>query len=120
MKPEDIPLGYYTHINYAFALIDPKTFRVAPMDQYTVSLYRDVTGLKSRQPDLQVWIAIGGWAMNDPGPTRTTSDLAKSEAAQDTFFESLISFMMANNFDGVDIDWYGGPYQRPILQDKFR
>lgn len=110
MKPEDIPLGYYTHINYAFALIDPKTFRVAPMDQYTASLYKDVTGLKSRQPELQVWIAIGGWAMNDPGPTRTTfSDLAKSESAQDTFFESLITFLAANNFDGVDIDWYGRP-----------
>ena len=119
MKPEDIPLGYYTHINYAFALIDPKTFRVAPMDQYTASLYTEVTGLKSRQPDLQVWIAIGGWAMNDPGPTRTTfSDLAKSEAAQDTFFESLLSFMAANNFDGVDIDWYGGPYQGLILRDR--
>ncbi len=44
--------------------------------------------------------------MNDPGPTRTTfSDLAKSESAQDTFFESLITFMVNNGFEGVDIDW---------------
>lgn len=106
MKPEDIPLGYYTHINFAFALIDPKTFRVAPMDGGTASLYKRVTALKGRQNNLRVWIAIGGWAMNDPGATRTTfSDLAKSERAQDTFFESLISFMIANDFDGVDIDW---------------
>jgi chitinase len=106
MAPKDIPLGYYTHINFAFALIDPKTFRIAPMDADTASRYKEVTGLKARQKDLQVWIAIGGWAMNDPGPTRTTfSDLAKSEAAQDAFFESLITFMLANSFDGVDIDW---------------
>lgn len=106
MKPEDIPLGYYTHLNFAFALIDPKTFHVAPMDDDTASLYTQVTGLKARQSDLQVWIAIGGWAMNDPGDTRTTfSDLAKSKSAQDAFFESLITFMVANNFDGVDIDW---------------
>lgn len=71
MTPEEIPLGYYTHINFAFALIDPKTFRVAPMDPGTASLYRRVSALKARQPDLQVWIAIGGWVMNDPRPWRT-------------------------------------------------
>ncbi|KAL8801880.1 MAG: hypothetical protein Q9182_004169 [Xanthomendoza sp. 2 TL-2023] len=109
MKPEDIPLGYYTHINFAFALIDPQSFRIAPMDDQTASLYKDVTGLKNRQAGLQVWIAIGGWAMNDPGPMRTTfSDLAKSESAQDAFFESLLTFMIANDFDGVDLDWYDG------------
>ncbi len=44
--------------------------------------------------------------MNDPGPYRTTfSDLAASTTAQDAFFESLITFMMRHNFDGVDIDW---------------
>jgi chitinase len=106
MTPEQIPLGYYTHINFAFALIDPKTFRIAPMDDDTASLYRRVTALKGRQDDLQVWIAIGGWAMNDPGPTRTTfSDLAKSESAQDVFFDSLFTFMMAHDFDGIDLDW---------------
>ncbi|KAK2841524.1 hypothetical protein FQN49_006173 [Arthroderma sp. PD_2] len=106
MSPEQIPLGWYTHINFAFALIDPQTFRIAPMDAQTASLYTRVTGLKAKQPDLKVWIAIGGWAMNDPGPYRTTfSDLAKSTSAQDEFFESLITFMQTNNFDGVDIDW---------------
>ncbi|KAM5467394.1 putative chitinase [Microsporum audouinii] len=106
MAPEDIPLGWYTHINFAFALIDPQTFRIAPMDAQTASLYKRVTSLKIHQPDLKVWIAIGGWAMNDPGPYRTTfSDLAKSTSAQDEFFESLITFMQKYNFDGVDIDW---------------
>ena len=106
MTPEEIPLGYYTHINFAFALINPNTFHVAPMDAGTASLYQRVTALKDRQPNLEVWIAIGGWAMNDPGPTRTTfSDLAKSQSAQDAFFESLITFMLANGFDGVDLDW---------------
>lgn len=106
MQPEDIPLGYYTHINFAFALIDPQSFHIVPMDANTASLYKRVTALKARQNDLQVWIAIGGWAMNDPGPRRTTfSDLAKSESAQTAFFESLLTFMLANDFDGVDIDW---------------
>ncbi|KAL2814405.1 glycoside hydrolase superfamily [Aspergillus cavernicola] len=106
MAPEDARLGIYTHINFAFALINPTTFRIAPMDQNTGTRYQSITSLKNRQPSLKVWIAIGGWAMNDPGATRTTfSDLAASEANQDIFFETLVSFMLSNRLDGVDLDW---------------
>lgn len=114
MKPSQIPLGYYTHINYAFSLIDPASYRLTPMDETTGSLYRSVSGLKAKQPDLQVWIAVGGWAMNDPGPYRDVfSHLAASEAAQDQFFESLITFMLNNGFDGVDLDW-----EYPVADDR--
>ncbi|CAG8979165.1 hypothetical protein HYALB_00000299 [Hymenoscyphus albidus] len=114
ITPADIPLGYCTHINFAFALIDPKTFRIAPMDPNTASRYDAVTALKVRQFGLQVWIAIGGWAMNDPGPMRKSfSDLTKSAAAQNEFFESLITFMIKHDFDGVDIDW-----EYPVADDR--
>ncbi|KAK8042256.1 glycoside hydrolase superfamily [Apiospora rasikravindrae] len=114
MKPEDIPLGWYTHINFAFALVNPTTFRIDPMDANTASLYKRVTALKEKQTDLKVWIAIGGWAMNDPGPYRTTfSDLAASESKQDAFFESLLTFMQQNGFDGVDLDW-----EYPVADDR--
>lgn len=63
MEPEDIPLGWYTHINYAFSLINPKTFHLTPMSAGTEARYKRVSALKVRQPGLQVWIAIGGWAM---------------------------------------------------------
>jgi chitinase len=56
MEPEDIPLGAYTHINFAFALIHPTTFRIDPMDSETPKLYQRVTKLKERQPGLKVWI----------------------------------------------------------------
>ncbi|KAH8896309.1 glycoside hydrolase [Thozetella sp. PMI_491] len=114
MKPADIPLGYYTHINYAFALVDPTTFHVVAMDSETASHYDEVTALKARQPGLEVWIAIGGWAMNDPGPYRTAfSDMARFEANQDAFFESLVMFMSTHGFDGVDIDW-----EYPVADDR--
>ncbi|KAL1867744.1 hypothetical protein VTK73DRAFT_4029 [Phialemonium thermophilum] len=106
MAPEDIPLGIYTHINFAFGYIDPSTYRVSSMDATTGSLYSRVTALKARNRGLQVWISVGGWSFTDPGPTaRTFSELAASEAAQAAFFASIISFMSSNNFDGIDIDW---------------
>jgi GH18 family chitinase len=87
---------------------DPRknTFTLSAMGADVAALYTRVTALKALQPGLKVWISIGGWAMNDPGPSRTTfSDLAASKDAQENFFNSLVTFMRANNFDGVDIDW---------------
>lgn len=49
MKPEDIPLGWYTHINFAFALVNPTTFRIDAMDSNMASLYQRVTAMKQRQ-----------------------------------------------------------------------
>lgn len=104
--PENIPTGVYTHLNFAFAGIDPNTFEVVPASADDVALYSSITGLKQWDSSLKVYISIGGWDFNNPGPTATTfSDLAASPANQQKFFVSLISFMSTYNFDGVDIDW---------------
>ncbi|KAL5363196.1 putative class V chitinase [Aspergillus floccosus] len=115
MYPESLPIGSYTHLNFAFAFIDPTSFKVAPMDEADVSLYKRFTGLKNLYPDLETWISIGGWSMNDPDqPTATTfSDLAASESAQSKFFDSLLSFMETYGFDGVDIDW-----EYPVAEER--
>ncbi|RDW81627.1 uncharacterized protein DSM5745_05184 [Aspergillus mulundensis] len=104
--PEQIPLGIYTHLNYAFATIDPDTFEVMPPNRREAHLMTSLTDLKLHDPHLRVNIAIGGWSFSNPGPTATTfSDLAASEANQRKFFKSLVSFMATYGFDGVDIDW---------------
>lgn len=61
--PEDLVSGAYTHLNFAFALIDPNTFQVAPMIDTDRELYSRLTNLKVMNPGLQVWISIGGWSM---------------------------------------------------------
>ncbi|KAK3315445.1 hypothetical protein B0H66DRAFT_521857 [Apodospora peruviana] len=105
--PEQIPVGVYTHINFAFATIDPKTFQVQPVDSADINTYKRLMLVKQKDPDLKVFVAIGGWTFNDPGfATRTTfSDLAASIPRQQTFIRSLTSFMSTYGFDGVDLDW---------------
>ncbi|KAJ5667620.1 chitinase [Penicillium longicatenatum] len=115
MTPDEIPLGYYTHLNYAFLYIDPDTFEVAAMDSETGSLYANVTDLKNKQPDLKVWISVGGWSFNDEGSTEHTfSDLVASKSAQKTFFASVISLMINKGFDGLDVDW-----EYPAATDRY-
>ncbi|KAL5327258.1 hypothetical protein ACEPPN_004952 [Leptodophora sp. 'Broadleaf-Isolate-01'] len=69
-------------------------------------LVKRLTNLKKADPGLSVFVALGGWTFNDPGPTATTfGDIARSEANTKKFTSSLISFMSTYNFDGVDLDW---------------
>ncbi|RSL96918.1 hypothetical protein CEP52_011197 [Fusarium oligoseptatum] len=113
--PEQIPDGLYTHINFAFATIDPKTFKVGPSAPSDVALIRRLMVAKKRDPNLKIYVAIGGWTFNDDGPTKTTfSDLAASVPRQKIFMESLISFMATYGFDGVDLDW-----EYPQAKDRF-
>ncbi|KAF2820809.1 glycoside hydrolase [Ophiobolus disseminans] len=112
--PEQIPIGIYTHINFAFAIIDPKTFKIAPSSPDDANLYKRLMLLKQRDPNLKVYIAVGGWAFNDPGPTASTfSDLAASVPRQKIFMESLLSFMSTYGFDGIDLDW-----EYPVADDR--
>lgn len=105
-KPENVPLGVYTHLNFAFAGIDPNTYRIVPAQDEDIPLYTKLTDLKKSDSALKVFISIGGWKFNEPGPNfRTFSELVADESKQRIFFASLTSFMNTYNFDGVDIDW---------------
>ncbi|KAL4986479.1 hypothetical protein BDW68DRAFT_178697 [Aspergillus falconensis] len=73
--PEQIPPGIYTHLNYAFATIDPVTFEVKLASTKEEDLIPRLTQLKTQDADLK------------------------------RFFRSLISFLSTYNLDGVDIDW---------------
>lgn len=104
----------YTHLNYAFASIDPNTYEVVPANKGEIDLMQRLTQLKSDDLGLRVNIAIGGWSFNNPGPTATVfSELAASEEKQRAFIKSLTSFMATYDFDGVDIDW-----EYPVAPDR--
>jgi chitinase len=99
--PSQINTKGLTHLNLAFASIDPKTFHVIPADSLDLALYHEFSNLKTRK--LQTWIAIGGFDFNNPGPTHTTfSDMVAMPANRATFIKSLIEFMDAWKFQGAE------------------
>ncbi|KAM5362792.1 hypothetical protein ACJZ2D_012324 [Fusarium nematophilum] len=103
--PGDIQAGVYTHINFAYAVIDPDTFRISPAFKGDAETYRQLAQLRQSNPDLKLFISVGGWAFNDGSTNDTFSSMVASEAHMRTFITSLVSFMNTYNFDGVDIDW---------------
>lgn len=107
MNPENIPLGVYTHINFAFASVAEPSFQTIPSSAEGVELWKRVMMLKQSDPNVKIWLAIGGWTFNDPDQiTKTTfSDIVSSTANQDKFITALVFLMTSFGFDGVDIDW---------------
>lgn len=70
VSPEDLNLAGFSHLNFAFASFDPKSFQITPMDSNSASLYGRTTALKNKWSGLEVWISVGGWSFTDPGPTQ--------------------------------------------------
>ncbi|KAK7737549.1 hypothetical protein SLS63_002678 [Diaporthe eres] len=104
--PEQIPINLYSVLNYAFATIDPVTFTVKAPTKKDEDMMQRLIERKKFDKGLKVFIAIGGWTFNDPGPTATTfSDIARSSENRAAFIKSLLGFMMHYGFDGVDLDW---------------
>jgi len=69
MSPSQIDITGLTHLYYAFAGFDPKTFKMVSPSSAEAPTYKAFTALKSAK--LQTWIAVGGAAFNDPGPTQS-------------------------------------------------
>ena len=97
-----------THVNYAFAYIDPKSFEITTMDAQTpTSTFQDAVSLKSLKPDLKVFVSIGGWTFSD-NKTATQpvyGNIARASANRQKFAANLLKFMDGYGFDGVDLDW---------------
>ncbi|KAJ4228745.1 hypothetical protein NW757_014138 [Fusarium falciforme] len=112
--PEDIPIGLYTHINFAFGTINPNTFAIEANDPEDEDMYQRLMLLKKKDKNLKIYLAIGGWTFNDPGPTaKVFSDLAASPARQRSFFNSIMSFVATHKFDGLDLDW-----EYPVAEER--
>lgn len=115
ISPWDIVPRDLTHLIFAFVFINPNTFEVEPEnDPQDRALYYEFAALKTSTT--QTWLSIGGYGFSDPGNTFTTwSVLCADQGRRARFIASLINFMTAWGFQGVDIDW---EYVSGIFQNK--
>eukprot|EP00090_Calanus_glacialis_P000625 TRINITY_DN1040_c0_g1_i1.p1 TRINITY_DN1040_c0_g1~~TRINITY_DN1040_c0_g1_i1.p1 ORF type:complete len:1056 (-),score=204.14 TRINITY_DN1040_c0_g1_i1:2491-5658(-) len=103
--PEDIDPFMCTHIIFAFGWL--KNGKLASFEENDetgggkVGLYDRVVKLKSKNPNLKVLLAIGGWSFG----TAKFKEVAKSRFSRQTFVFSAVKFLRENNFDGLDMDW---------------
>lgn len=97
-----MPLNELTHLNYAFAFIDPVTFELTTMDSKTPeSLFKVTTDTKKYNPNLKVYIAVGGWTFSDPGPYQPVfGEIASTEANRKKFADNCVKFCNLWGFDG--------------------
>ncbi|OQO13612.1 hypothetical protein B0A48_01841 [Cryoendolithus antarcticus] len=123
--PSGIPTEDLTHVNFAFANVEPGTYRVVPMDSATPeNLFAettDVKTLKSRNSNLEVFISLGGWTYSDNGTSTQAvfPEIASDPAKRQKFADNLVSFMVRYGFDGVDLDWeYPGAPDRGGNEEK--
>lgn len=111
LAPEEIAAEKLTRINYAFATIQQGRMvnGFSNDDQNLATL----VSLKKRNPDLTIFISVGGWEWSGG-----FSDMALSRQSRAQFIESAMDYLKRHNLDGLDIDWeYPG---QPGSTDHFR
>ena len=114
--PEYIDPFMCTHLIFAFGWL--KNGKLATFEENDdsvggkVGLYDRVVNLKSKNPNLKVLLAIGGWSFG----TAKFKEVAKSRFSRQTFVFSAVSFLREHNFDGLDMDW---EYPKSSDKDNF-
>ncbi|KAJ5326544.1 hypothetical protein MYU51_014673 [Penicillium brevicompactum] len=117
MKIKQIPVESLTHVNYAFAYIDPDSYDIGPMPEVEEKTLKDFTALKERNPHVVLGVSLGGWTFNDnkTDTQKVFAELSSTEKNRSKFIDKLLSFMRHYGFNAVDIDWEypGAPDRQP-------
>ncbi|XP_050219236.1 class V chitinase CHIT5a-like [Mercurialis annua] len=97
-----IDTTYFTHIYYAFLLLDPITFKltITPSDQEQIPNF--INTLRSRNPPVKTLISIGGADINQ---TKYFSVMSMDKQTREVFINSTIEIARNYGFDGLDLDW---------------
>ncbi|EGW33264.1 chitinase endochitinase 1 precursor [Spathaspora passalidarum NRRL Y-27907] len=110
----DIPIKYYTHIFYAFILVDQQTGRLKFSDEWcdlqmplksatgapVVGNLQQLFSMKLANRHLKVIMSIGGW-----GTCHLFEAVMSDKQKLANFIDSAVEFVHEYGFDGVDIDW---------------
>ena len=105
VSPSDIDATLYTHIHYAFGIVD-ESLRINFPSNEDMNRFQRLVALKQKNKDLKIILSIGGWSFQNSGPTVDRfKNMMATKASRSTFIASAVGLMSLMNFDGIDIDW---------------
>lgn len=98
----------FSILEVASNYLDPTSFQITTMDAATsISLFDDISDLKTTNPDLKIFVSIGGWTFSDNNTYTQpiVGNIARTSSNRQQFANELITFLTYYGFDGVDLDW---------------
>jgi chitinase len=84
---------------YAFATL--KDHKLSEANDNDPDMYDQVLELREKNPELQVLLAIGGWAFGSTPFKELTSNVFR----MNQFVYEAIEFLREYQFNGLDVDW---------------
>lgn len=99
LDPATIAAEKMTRINYAFFRVQNGV--IADATPAAAANLAVLTGLKTRNPALQVVVSVGGGGAGSAG----FSDMAVTAEGRRKFVDSAMALVEKYNLDGIDIDW---------------
>lgn len=97
--PKDIDPKLCTHVVYAFATL--KDHKLTEMNDEDPDMYDQLIALREKNPELQILLAIGGWAFGSTPFKELTSNVFR----MNQFVYEAIEFLRDYQFNGLDVDW---------------
>uniref|UniRef100_A0A0L8GXT8 GH18 domain-containing protein n=2 Tax=Octopus bimaculoides TaxID=37653 RepID=A0A0L8GXT8_OCTBM len=88
-----------THVIYAYAKLNGN--QLAPIELNDEMYYQRMINLKSRNPNLKVLLAVGGWGVGSKAFTKVSSQTSN----RIEFTHNAIQYLRKHNFDGLDFHW---------------
>ncbi|KAF7722440.1 hypothetical protein EC973_003142 [Apophysomyces ossiformis] len=97
---ENIPFDRYTHINYAFAILNNEDYLPSFTDDWAVENYLPKLVSLAHRQKTKVMLSVGGWT----GSKKFSPMVATAESRK-RFIDWNLEFIDRYKTDGVDIDW---------------
>ncbi|KAH8673384.1 glycoside hydrolase family 18 protein [Xylariales sp. PMI_506] len=101
MDVRQLDMAQYTHLHFAFATLTPD-FQVVIGDDLATYEFNAFLAVKGPKKIL----SFGGWDFStNPGTYTIFRDMVATASNRLTAATNIANFIIANNLDGVDMDW---------------